>query len=352
MEYKEYKGSAHRGNVVHSALAAIVCAVIAMVFVTACGTASKVGTAAAKITTPTAAEADSLVAAKYLSDAPGTEFRTFVLGEDENSKIFAFIPSKDSASVALVSLVPLQGEWEVESIVTYPDGDENGYVFTGFADTARVVESAGVQFFAYSAVREKGSMVQKSVNVYRPDQDSFQQLYFTGKRIEGGKIEGSSNEALAQGLEKPEMRWAAAKLHADEELLFLSEADIMTDQAIEWWLEKNPKALSGPSRITFGQIDEASSLVASYQKASKENLDGYRAATFNIRGYTVVVSYKKSGGTYSLVWAEPVCKNKNTDRYLNSIYQASGNTLSMFYYKGKTTFKYNLNLANGSLQKR
>lgn len=315
-----------------------------------CGPAVKVAQTVRKVETPAREQADSIFAAKM---NPAGAFRTYVQGENEDSKIFGFIPSADSAQVRVVSLVPVKGEWTLNSQVTYPDGDENGYAFEGFEeDTVGVVNMAGVTYLTYSATRRKDDRIQKSVNIFRPDQDNFQQLYFTGKRLADGRIEGSSNETLAQGLEKPEMRWAVAKLHSDQSLVFISEADIMTDQAIDWWISKNPEALSGPSRITFGKIDEGSSLVESYQKAKKENLDGYRAATFNIRGYTVIVSCRKSDGSYSLVWVEPICRNKNTDRYLNSIYQASGNTLSMFYYKGKTTFKYNLSLANGSLQKR
>jgi len=315
-----------------------------------CGTTTKVAENIRRTVTPTSAQADSILAALT---SPEGAYRTCVLGENEDSRIYGFIPSRDSAQVKVVSLVPVKGEWTLGSLVSYPDGDENGFTFQKFEeDTVGVIEMAGVKYLTYSAIRQRDNQVQKSVNIFRPDQDNFQQLYFTGKRLPDGKLEGSSNETLAQGLENPQMRWAVAKLHSDTDLVFISEADIMTDQAIEWWISKNPNALTGTSRITFGKIDAGSSLVEGYQKAKKENLDSYRAATFNIRGYTVVVSCRKSDGSYSLVWAEPVCKNKSTDRYLSSIYQASGNTLSMFYYKGKTTFKNNLSLANGSLQKR
>jgi len=315
-----------------------------------CGTTSKVTEPARKVVTPTSAQADSILSAMA---SPAGAFRTYVLGENEDSKIYGFIPSRDSAQVKVLSIIPVRGEWTLGSSVTYPDGGENGFSFTGFVeDTVGVVETSGVKFLTYSTMRQKDGQVQKLLSIYKPELDSFQRLSFIGKRLSDGKIEGSSNENFVIGLERPEMRWAVARLHSDPELVFISEADLMTDQAIEWWISKNPSALTGTSRITFGKIDEGSSLVAAYQKATKENLDAYRAATFDIRGYTVVVSFRKSDGGYSLVWAEPVCKNKKTDRYLNTIYKASGNTLSMFYYKGNTTFKNNLNLANGSLQKR
>ena len=148
-----------------------------------------------------------------------------------------------------------------------------------------------------------------------------------------------------------EMRWAIATQAADPRLVELSEADLMTDQAIEWWLDKNPTALTRATRISFGQIPAESSLVAAYKKASKESTAPYSAALFNIRGYTVIVSYNRSSASYSLIWAEPQCRNKNTDRLLNNIYFESGSTLALFYYKGRTTFKYRLTLANGSLKR-
>ena len=320
-----------------------------MVLAYSCGTTSKVGATASKhVATPSAAQADSLMSALA---SPAGEFRTFVLGEEDASKVYGFIPVKDSASVKVATLAPVKGEWTLESLVNYPDG-ESGYGFSAFADSCSVVEMAGVKYFTFSHLRTQDSSIQKSVNIYRPDLDSFQQVCFTGKKLADGKIEGTSNEKFIIGAERPELRYVIAKLHADDSLVFLSEADMMTDQAIQWWISRNPKALTGTTKITFGQLDKESSLVAAYQGAKKENLDAYRAATFNIRGYTVVVSFNKSTGNYALAWAEPICKNKKTDRYLNSIYQASGNVLSMFYYKGNTTFKNNLNLANGTLQKR
>lgn len=313
-----------------------------------CGTTTKVAANISKFETPSAQQADSIFASIV---APTDKYLTFVTGEGENSKIYGFVPSSDSSEVKVVSLVPLKREWTLESLVNYTDGDESAMPLKILYNLSHEVVDS-VEFYSYSTLREKDGKVQKSIAVYRTDTDDFQYVCFTGKRLSDNRIEGESNEAMLQNLDKTHLKWAVEKLHTDEELVFLSKADLMTDQAIEWWLQKNPKAQSNATKISFGQLDPECSLVQAYQSATKENASSYRAALFDIRGYTVVVSFKKSTGTYSLTWAEPVCKNKKTDRLLNSIYFSNGSNLNMFYYKGNTTFKYILNLANGSISRR
>ena len=140
-------------------------------------------------------------------------------------------------------------------------------------------------------------------------------------------------------------------LVTDSTLVELSRADEMTDQAIDWWLKNNPRALTNASSVSYGALNAESSLVEAFRKAKKESSANYSAALFDIRGYTVIVVQRKSNGSYVLAWAEPVCVNKNRDRLLNSIYFRNASNLTMFYYKGKSTFNYQLNLANGRLMK-
>lgn len=328
-------------------LIAISCAAI----VVACGTTSKVTSDNApvgRVATPTQAQADSLLTALV---SPAGEFRTFVVETEDRPQVYGFVPSSDSASVRVITLAPQKGKWAMESSASYPDGDDAQMRFSGFADSTLVVSIGGRQRFVYVTMKESDSQKQKLISIYTPSLESLQQVVFTGKALPDGKIEGSSNEKLLDGVQKPEMQWALSKLHEDPSLVFLSEADIMTDQAIAWWLEKNPAALTKATKVTFGQIPAESSLAIAFNAAKKENSDKYRAAYMDIRGYTCVVAYNKSAGTYSLAWVEPVCKNKSTDRLLKSIYFGNGSFLSLFYYKGRTSFKYNLNLANGILQR-
>ena len=68
-------------------------------------------------------------------------------------------------------------------------------------------------------------------------------------------------------------------------------------------------------------------------------------AQFDLRGYTVLVAGSKTSGEYSLIWCEPVCKNKKRDKYIRTIYfENDGTTLDMVYYQGNTTFKIKISL--------
>ena len=174
-------------------------------------------------------------------------------------------------------------------------------------------------------------------------------MTFSGKRLKDGRIEGTSNKTMLVGTERPEMQWAIARQAADPNLVELSRADLMSDQAIEWWLDNNPDAATRASKIIFGALPEESSLVAAFKSARKENSAKYRAALLNMRGYTVVVAYRKSSGAYYIAWAEPQCTDRKRGKLLNSIYFENDTSLVLFYYKGKTTFKYRVNLANARI---
>ena len=92
--------------------------------------------------------------------------------------------------------------------------------------------------------------------------------------------------------------------------------------------------------------------MAAFKKARKEKGKNCTAALFDIRGYTVICTQSRKDGGYSLAWCEPRCKNKYRDNFLNSIYfESDGVTLVMFYYRGRTTFKYRLLTASQTLRK-
>lgn len=167
------------------------------------------------------------------------------------------------------------------------------------------------------------------------------------------KIEGQCPEALSMVV-LPENAWLLNRIQSDSRLQPIAKADALTDDSIAWWLEKNPNAETNARSLNFGALDEESSLVAGFKTArsrDKDSSKSFTAAMFDIRDYTVIVAYSKTYKNYILVWCEPVCKNKNRDKLLNSIYFENDTSLAMFYYKGKTTFKYHVNLANRSLRR-
>ena len=189
--------------------------------------------------------------------------------------------------------------------------------------------------------------------LYLPEEDIVHQAIFYGNPVGKDKqqIEGQSPEMMEGIVLAPEVSWLVGRLKDNPSLIPISNADYLTDAAIRWWLEKNPGAGSRSARISFGRLDPESSMVQAYSRAAKEKGKNCNAALFNIRGYTVVCVRSRTDGEYSLAWCEPVCRNKNRDKLLNTIYfDTDGVTLILFYYKGKTTFKYRLSTASHTLR--
>ena len=193
--------------------------------------------------------------------------------------------------------------------------------------------------------------------LYLPEEDILHQAMFYGtpvKPAEGEfyRIEGQSPEMMEGLSPTAEVLWLVGRIKENPALTSLTHEDLLTDESIKWWLARNPNALTSASKLTFGKLDPESSIVAAFKKARKEKGKSYNAALFDIRGYTVICSSNKSATEYTLVWCEPVCENKYRDRFLNSIYFDSGsNTLNLFYYKGKTTFKYRISLAAQTIKR-
>ena len=185
--------------------------------------------------------------------------------------------------------------------------------------------------------------------LYLPEEDILHQAIFYGTPVKDGGIEGQSPEMIEGLTLTPEVLWLVSRLKENPALVQISKADILTDESIRWWLSKNPKAQTSASKVSFGLLDPESSMVAAFKKASKERGKSYSAALFDIRGYTVICASKS--GEYSLIWAEPVCRNRKTDKYIRSIYfESDGTTLDLMYYKGSTTFKKKVSLASQSLR--
>ena len=193
--------------------------------------------------------------------------------------------------------------------------------------------------------------------LYLPAEDILSQAMFYGTPVKPGKeekfrIEGQSPEMMEGLSPTAEVLWLTGRLRENPSLVQLSRADLLSDNAIRWWLDRNPRAGSGASRLTFGQLDPESSIVSAYKKARKEKGKASNAALFDIRGYTVICASSRATGDYTLVWCEPVCKNRKRDKFLNSIYfESDGTTLDLFYYKGSDTFKLKISLPSQTLRR-
>jgi hypothetical protein len=193
--------------------------------------------------------------------------------------------------------------------------------------------------------------------LYLPEEDILNQAIFYGNPLklaagEAYKIEGQSPESIEGLNPTAEVLWLLARFKENPGLVPISKADLLTDNAIKWWLERNPKAETSATRLAFGLLDPESSIVAAYKKARKEKGKNYNVALFDLRGYTIICAGSRTTGEYSLVWCEPVCKNRNRDKFLNTIYfEKDGNVLDLFYYKGKSTFKVRISMASQAVRR-
>lgn len=221
-----------------------------------------------------------------------------------------------------------------------------------------LVEIDGKKFLSFNYINssDNSKVIEYVVSLFNPADDSVTHSMFYGRDMsakDGLKIEGQCPEALSS-LVLPENAWLLNRINSDPRFEQISKANALTDDSIAWWLEKNPEAETRASRLNFGALDEESSLVAGFKAARSRDKDSSRsftAALFDIRDYTVIVAYSKTYKNYILVWCEPVCKNKNRDKLLNTIYFEDDASLALFYYKGKTTFKHHINLANRSIRR-
>lgn len=193
--------------------------------------------------------------------------------------------------------------------------------------------------------------------LYLPEEDILNQVMFYGSPLkpaegESFRIEGQSPEMMEGLTLTPETAWLVAGLEENSSLKQISKADLLTDSSIKWWLEKNPKAQTSASRLTFGQLDPEASIIDAYKKAPKEKDKGCSVAVFDIRGYTVIVAASKATGDYTLVWCEPACRDKRGAKYLSSIYfENDGTTLNLFYYKGKSILKIKISLPSQTIRR-
>jgi len=186
--------------------------------------------------------------------------------------------------------------------------------------------------------------------LYLPEEDLLSQAIFYGKALPEGRIEGQSPEMMEGVLSSAEISWITGQMRSNPALVPISKADLLTDESIRWWLQKNPKAATTAKKVSFGSLDPESSLVAAYKKAPKEKGKSSSVALFDIRGYTVICSASRTTGNYNLLWCEPTAQNKKKDAYIRTIYfEKDGTTLDLVYYKGHTTFKIKISLTGHTL---
>lgn len=247
--------------------------------------------------------------------------------------------------------------WSVESSYDRYCFDPQEYTSIEFVDTCFVVKMRGKDCIFFNCLLKSDTDAQGYLaSSFFPSTDAASQVIFAGKSVlregeTGYRILGRSDSWAK--VDSPEVNLLNKFIEDNPRLEKISDADYYTDAALEFWLEKNPDALTTATKVTASVISPLSSLIEQYQNArGKQNSAKYRAALVDFRGYTMIIVYQKATEDYILAWVEPECKNHNTDRLLNSIEFRDANNLEMFYYQGKKFFKYHLNLASKTLSRK
>lgn len=221
-------------------------------------------------------------------------------------------------------------------------------------DSLTLVSLEGIQYCHFSYLNSFSGGKEYVQSMVALEQGTAESLIFTGKNLQAAedgsfRIEGVSNQNMLD--DTPAVRYMAALAAADARLVVLPEEDYITDKTLEWWLERNPNAMSSAKKFEIGSVPAESSLVAAFAKARKERSGKYECAAVDVRGYTSLILRNTSTGTYMLVWSLPVCRDRRTRWYLKNFYFENDSTLAMIYYKGNSMAKIRLNLGSKTVSR-
>lgn len=299
----------------------------------------------------------------------GAEFKAIPLRSDGVDRIYAVCIAADSLGLDRVRFYTVErvpgkkgrpDQWKVLDSYEAPAADAEGMAERHFADSSFSFRIKGEDWFGFSYLMSSSDKSQQvyAAACYCPGSDAFDVVSFRGANslaagsAEPYRITGRVEKSLLGGETKPQVRLLLSRLESNPLLDAVPESDYLTDAAIDWWTEHNPDALSSARKLSFNVLPAESSLVGDFASAKgKVNSGKYRAVIMDTRGYTVVVVYQKESRDYVLAWAEPECRNKRTDRLLNSI-ELDGSAMTMYYYQGSRTFKYTVNLASKTLKRQ
>lgn len=206
-------------------------------------------------------------------------------------------------------------------------------------------------FFAYTNSSDKAGKrsnipnnnVEYVANLYSMADNSIYNVLYSGK-AEGDEIYGSTMDSAQGGMmATPQQTYLLRHLRANENLKPYDKEMFRTQKTIEWWYENNPQ---NAGNLQFGIIPAESELARKFtENKGKEKVGQYTVAMFDICHNTVVVVYNREDQRYSLALCQPVPQGKNSLE-LNTFYGEKGNTLVLYYYKGKTPIKKRLNLGS------
>ena len=271
-----------------------------------------------------------------------------------NKENVVVIQKPQNGNYTIITLAQNNGSWEKSATLTEPVYT-NDYQLNTIKLSPELYSATigGMQhlFFAYTnscTEADKRSNIPNNnieyvANLYSLTDNAIYNVLYSGKSI-GDEIFGSTMDSAQGGMmATPQTTWLFKHLRANQNLKPFDKSLFLTQQTIEWWYENNPK---NSGNLQFGVIPEESELVNRFKEyKEKENVGQYTVAMFDICHNTVVVVYNKADMKYSLALCQTTPVNK-TDLELGSFYGEKGNTLVLYFYKGKETIKKRLNLGS------
>lgn len=266
------------------------------------------------------------------------------------------ISAPENGYYTITTLAQNNGTWETVSQI-----QESVYTNTAELEALKLnaseVEAVtinGQQYLYFSYTNFSNGSSKKSnipindqelvLNLYSMDNHSVYTVMFSGKQAADGNLYGSTMESAQSGLmANAEQTYLLRKLKQTSNLKPYNKELFRTQETIEWWYENNPQ---NAGNLQFGVIPDNSELVQKFKEYSdKEQVGQYTVAMFDILNNTVVVVYNKADKKYSLALCQTTPQTA-TDTELSSFYGEKGNTLVLYYYKGKTSIKKRLNLGS------
>jgi hypothetical protein len=267
--------------------------------------------------------------------------------------IVAISPAK-GGYYTITTLANNNGSWETASQIQESVYTNNAELNEMDLNEAKAVTVNGQQFLYFGYTNCSNGASKKSnipindkelvLNLYSMDNNSVYNVMFSGKQAADGILYGSTMESAQSGLmANPEQTWLLRQLKQTSNLKPYDKEMFRTQETIEWWYENNPQ---NAGNLQFGIIHDNSELVQKFKEYSeKEEVGQYTVAMFDILKNTVVMVYNKADKKYSLALCLRM-PEKDGDIELGSFYGEKGNTLVLYYYKGKSSIKKRLNLGS------
>lgn len=311
--------------------------------------------------------AESLINVKYNSNNPTYTVQEYKKDGVEKIVIFIAPTDCDKANYAVVTIgqngssnILDSSSWSVVNELsesTYNNNielDKFSFIIDKATNsTTKIIELNDGRYVKFEYKNENNKRdIEYVTNLYSINDETIYSAMFSGKKeSENGEsfLEGSCMDSSQGGaLSTPQMSYLIGCFGNKEYFRPFSKDKLMIDTAIEWWYSNN-KATA--RTLAFGVIPNDNPMVEAFKKAKyKERDNRWEVALFDIRENTVVLSYDRVNKQYSLVWSEPIAKDKKRDQLLNSIYFERNAALVLYYYKGNTTYKKRVNLASKAIR--